>query len=169
MLERIFKSFIWGHEEGKRALPLVSWKAICQLKSYGGLGVHDVKARHNLFFAKVAAHLILNYISLWSKVVSNKYYFNGSWENDSHGRNTSSMWKAICNLLGLCNMNFSGKLVVALVIYNPWQRNIPLNRLLIFINMDCLSDNFLVSRFITRQHTLNSLSLKVVFAPPLLL
>lgn len=86
MLERIFKSVIWGHETARLLSTDITWGC--------GVQVSELDILH--FLPKAAGHLILNDSSLWSSMVVNKYNFNGSWESCSYGRNVSTILRVIC-------------------------------------------------------------------------
>ncbi|XP_073109910.1 uncharacterized protein [Elaeis guineensis] len=65
-LEKIFKSFLWGHEPGTRKLHLLSWKVDCMDRSQGGLGIHSIRARREACMGKAATNLMWLIGNGWS-------------------------------------------------------------------------------------------------------
>lgn len=77
---------------------LVAWKQVCFPKDEGGLGVLDIKARNDNFFAKHLWNIHLKADSLWIRWVSHYYIAQASiWSLDVK-KTDSSLWKSIFSL-----------------------------------------------------------------------
>ena len=49
---RIQRKFLWGGFGGGQKICWIKWKSVCQPKSYGGLGVRDVRVDNLSLLAK---------------------------------------------------------------------------------------------------------------------
>ena len=57
----------------ERKLSLVKWNELCQPKSSGGLGLHDMRAMNDVFLMKLGWGLVIEPDSLWVRVLKSKY------------------------------------------------------------------------------------------------
>ena len=76
-------SFLWGHSNGKRSFPLISWDTVSQPKVAGGLGILDI---HCHIIARRATFLKHMYDArmpwtwcMWELIHMGKVYFHGIW------------------------------------------------------------------------------------------
>jgi hypothetical protein len=77
---------------------LVAWKQVCLPKNEGGLGIHDIKARNDSFFAKHLWNIHLKADSLWIRWVDHYYISRASiWSLDAK-KTDSPLWKSIFSL-----------------------------------------------------------------------
>ena len=100
------RNFLWTGDMLKSKSALVAWKQVCLPKDEGGLGIHDIKARNDSFFAKHLWNIHSKTDSLWIRWVSHYYIKHASiWSLDTK-KTDSPMWKSIFSirnkLISLC-------------------------------------------------------------------
>jgi hypothetical protein len=59
------RNFLWTGNMFRSKSAIVAWKQVCLPKNEGGLGIHDIKARNDNFFAKHLWNIHLKADSLW--------------------------------------------------------------------------------------------------------
>ena len=64
-IDRICRNFIWGTNENRRKIHLVSWEHICKPKEEGGLGFQTARAMNKAYLMKLAWGLTSQPDSLW--------------------------------------------------------------------------------------------------------
>jgi hypothetical protein len=72
------RNFLWTGDMRRSKSALVAWKQVCLPKDEGGLGIHDIKARNDSFFAKHLWNIHLKADSLWIRWVSHYYISHAS-------------------------------------------------------------------------------------------
>eukprot|EP00253_Pinus_taeda_P022800 PITA_22800 len=101
--KNIQRDFLWGKEETRKKLALVSWEKICKPKSHGGLGLDDQEILSKVLGAKLWWRWVQEpkshwariwkkkYASSWhtndlirmSRIIKGSYIWNRAWENRS--------------------------------------------------------------------------------------
>ena len=100
------RNFLWTDTMIRSKSALVAWKQVCLPKDEGGLGIHDIKARNDSFFAKHLWNIHLKADSLWIRWVCHYYIAHASiWSLDAK-KTDSPLFKSIFYLrnrmLSLC-------------------------------------------------------------------
>ncbi|KAK7260043.1 hypothetical protein RIF29_25765 [Crotalaria pallida] len=72
-LDKLNRSFLWGHSDGSRRIHLVNWNDVCRPKLHGGLGLRHSRNTNTTYMMKLGWGLIVDKDSLWAQVVRNKY------------------------------------------------------------------------------------------------
>ncbi|PKI41682.1 hypothetical protein CRG98_037935 [Punica granatum] len=72
-LEKLCRSFVWGHSSNQRKIHLVNWQTVTQPLARGGLGLRDLSLFNDAILAKKGWSVITNQGSLWVRVVASKY------------------------------------------------------------------------------------------------
>ncbi|GJT78471.1 RNA-directed DNA polymerase, eukaryota, reverse transcriptase zinc-binding domain protein [Tanacetum coccineum] len=67
---RILKGFLWNQGDLKKGSAKVSWKAVCEPKSQGGLGLKDLGEWSEVLMTKHLWNIAYNKESLWVKWVN---------------------------------------------------------------------------------------------------
>lgn len=155
-LNSLIRSFFWGDGENNRKTRWFAWGKICLNKSYGGLGIPDIRKRNIALLAKWWNRFCLEKDALWKCVIIEKYYCHSSQlspilEDSNH---LSKCWKDILDvgesqIFSAFSNNFLGcfkwKLGFGDKIkfwHDNWASNLPLKtlfpRLFAFaLNQDC--------------------------------
>lgn len=55
---------------------LISWKKVCNHRSFGELTIRKATLMNKAFFIKLAWRLIWNDSSIWAQILTSKYNFN---------------------------------------------------------------------------------------------
>ena len=100
------RNFLWTGNMLRSKSALVAWKQACLPKDEGGLGIYDIKARNDSFFAKHLWNIHLKADSLWIRWVCHYYIGHASiWSLDAK-KTDSPLLKSIFYLrnkmLSLC-------------------------------------------------------------------
>lgn len=73
-IEQTRRRFLWGQtSQATNKMHLLNWKAVCQPKSVGGLGLVPLKVKNKALLAKWWWRAYLERNSLWNKVFSQRY------------------------------------------------------------------------------------------------
>lgn len=72
-LDRKVRSFLWGEQEGRRRVYLVSWANVTNPKKEGGLGIRSMRQENSDFLAKLGWRVLTEPRTLWSRVLRAKY------------------------------------------------------------------------------------------------
>jgi hypothetical protein len=99
---------------------LVAWKQVCLPKNEGGLGIHDIKARNDSFFAKHLWNIHLKADSLWIRWVDHFYISRASIWSLEAKKTDSPLWKSIFSwsLHGL-SFNLAGwELLIGYILFS---------------------------------------------------
>ncbi|XP_074283015.1 uncharacterized protein LOC141607562 [Silene latifolia] len=75
-LDKLCKDFLWGIEDGHRRHVFMSWKAICQPRREGGIGIKEILGWNCAQMMKWILKLMYTPECLWSKWV-HKYILKG--------------------------------------------------------------------------------------------
>eukprot|EP00253_Pinus_taeda_P005630 PITA_05630 len=69
----IQRDFLWGKEETRKKLALVSWEKICKPKNQGGLGLDDLEILNNALGAKLWWRWVKDPRAQWESIWKEKY------------------------------------------------------------------------------------------------
>ncbi|CAL1366122.1 unnamed protein product [Linum trigynum] len=95
-IDRRIRRFVWGSQEGKRKVHLVSWEKVCTAKQQGGLGLRSARSLNLAYMIKLAWSILNNKDDLWVKVMQGKYFHQREGRIIGMKRsNHSSLWKGI--------------------------------------------------------------------------
>lgn len=72
-LDKKVRRFIWGGNEDKRAIHLISWDKLQQPKQQGGIGVRFARQSNAAFLTKLGWRVLTEPDALWSRVLRYKY------------------------------------------------------------------------------------------------
>ncbi|XP_012849884.1 PREDICTED: uncharacterized protein LOC105969657 [Erythranthe guttata] len=93
-VEAAIKRYWWGHG-GNRGLAWVAWNDMCKSKGKGGMGFRDLKSFNLAMITKQVWRIFTSPNMLLSRVISAKYYPQGSLFNATLGYCPSSTWRNI--------------------------------------------------------------------------
>ncbi|GAU51253.1 hypothetical protein TSUD_412460, partial [Trifolium subterraneum] len=98
-IEKIQRTFIWGHSEEGRKAHMIGWNQVTLPKEMGGLGIRKLAPMNDAFLMKFGWSLRMGERSLWAQVLRGKYGRNII----EHGEvmicaTDSSLWKTIGRL-----------------------------------------------------------------------
>lgn len=79
----------------ERKMHWVSWKKLCLPKSFGGMSFRDPKIFNQALLAKQGWRLLCDNTSLVYKVLSARYFKNGTFLEDLRGYDPSFVWRSI--------------------------------------------------------------------------
>ncbi len=95
-LERLFRTFIWGHRGDRGGIHLLAWEVICQPTSRGGLGIHSLLERREILATRLAVRFLLESGSIWASLLRAKYGDPITSATFRAGRGASFIWREIC-------------------------------------------------------------------------
>lgn len=72
-IDRICRSFIWGHATWERKIHLIGWDSLCKPVDCGGLGIRPTRMTNIAALAKMGWRLLMEQENLWAKVLLAKY------------------------------------------------------------------------------------------------
>lgn len=72
-MEKLFKRFLWGDQEGKRKVHLVAWSEVTKPKHKGGLGFIPIRVKNEALLCKWGWRFGLEKNALWVRLLSVKY------------------------------------------------------------------------------------------------
>ncbi|KAK9689452.1 hypothetical protein RND81_09G059900 [Saponaria officinalis] len=95
-IDRKSKRFLWGGDEDKKSVHLLSWETIHRPKSAGGLGITSARQANAVFLTKLGHRALTEHTSLWSRVLHFKYC-NGRCDIDMFQpkQGMSNVWAGI--------------------------------------------------------------------------
>ncbi|RVX23503.1 putative ribonuclease H protein [Vitis vinifera] len=98
-LEKIQRDFLWGGDALENRPHLVSWKVICAVKKYGGLGTRNLAIFNKALLGKWSWRFANENESLWKQIISKKYDLQerGWCSKGVRDRCGVGVWKAIRN------------------------------------------------------------------------
>jgi hypothetical protein len=114
------RNFLWTGNLYRSKSALVAWKQVCLPKNEGGLGVHDIKARNDSFFAKHLWNIHLKADSLWIRWVDHFYISRASIWSLAAKKTDSPLWKSIFALRNRLLILCGGEAPVQQLLSN-WQ------------------------------------------------
>ena len=94
-LNMLITKFCWGSTNGQRKPHWVSWKAMTQPKSMGGLGFKDFELFNLAMLARQACRLLQDPGSLSARILKSVYFPNTSILQANLGNHPSQIWRAI--------------------------------------------------------------------------
>jgi hypothetical protein len=100
VLEKIdcFRSrFYWQSDHHKRKYRLAKWKIMCQPKTQGGLGIHNLDLQNKCRLSKWLFKL-LNEDGLWQELLRNKYIKDKTLGSCTKRPTDSHFWKGLMNV-----------------------------------------------------------------------
>lgn len=95
--DQIQRNFLWGTNDTKRKLHLISWDLVTKKKDQGELGLRKAKTKNE---ALLAWRLANNSMSLWAKNLITKYSSRPS-------QNASFIWKSIIKGWTICQQGMA--------------------------------------------------------------
>ncbi|XP_074313591.1 uncharacterized protein LOC141648774 [Silene latifolia] len=95
-IDKKSRRFLWGGDELKKPVHLISWETIQRPKSSGGLGITLARQSNAAFLTKLGYRVISEHTKLWSRVLRFKYC-SGRCDVDMFQpkSNMSSVWAGI--------------------------------------------------------------------------
>ncbi|XP_074301475.1 uncharacterized protein LOC141632870 [Silene latifolia] len=114
-LDRKTRRFLWGGDEDKRGISLMSWDVVTKEKSDGGLGLRSMRQVNTAFMAKLGWRMLSEPNSVWARVLRHKYCKGRCDAEMFQGKQVSSnVWKGIVEAVdvlkkGLRNSVGNGK------------------------------------------------------------
>ncbi|XP_021761146.1 uncharacterized protein LOC110725977 [Chenopodium quinoa] len=95
-LDKRTRSFLWGGDEEKRRIHLISWESLQKSRENGGLGLRSTRQANMAFLAKLGWRVLTEPNALWSRVLRSKYC-KGRCDIDMFElkANMSNVWKGI--------------------------------------------------------------------------
>ncbi|KAH1073528.1 hypothetical protein J1N35_025856 [Gossypium stocksii] len=94
-IEKVTQAFLWGSNNERRKVALVSWNEVCKPVEKGGLGIRQLHDQNRLFLLKIGFQLVSKTDSLWVQILRNKYNIHGTIPNVLHRNNCSYVWCSI--------------------------------------------------------------------------
>ncbi|KAK8277284.1 hypothetical protein V6Z12_D10G255900 [Gossypium hirsutum] len=88
-IEKVVRTFLWGSNNERKKVALVSWSDVCRAVDKGGLGIRRLYDQNMLFLLKLGFNLVTNTNSLWVRILRNKYNIHGIIPKDLHRSNCS--------------------------------------------------------------------------------
>lgn len=98
-LDKEIRRFLWIGSNNYRKIHIVDWDNCCKSKEEGGLGLRSAKTTNKAFLMKLCFWLHSEADSLWSKLVRGKYLKGNLNFEFVKKRNSSHIWRGICNVL----------------------------------------------------------------------
>lgn len=92
-IDRIYRNFLWGHEENTRKIHTVNCNDICKPRNMGGLGLRKVCDFNVAFLTKMAWQS--NQDKLWVRDFRDKYVKEADFLHPPNYMNGSWRWKSI--------------------------------------------------------------------------
>ncbi|GMJ07534.1 hypothetical protein HRI_004422600 [Hibiscus trionum] len=107
-LNGMIANFLWGGKGGK-CIHWVNWEKVCKPKTYGGLGIRDIRMKNRAMLNKWVWRYGCERSSLWRKIVDAKYGMDSSRliPSATIGKRTSRIWKDITKPLSNVNDKFT--------------------------------------------------------------
>ncbi|XP_074314431.1 uncharacterized protein LOC141649645 [Silene latifolia] len=75
-IDRKARRFLWGGDDLKKPIHLISWENLQKPKSLGGLGLPSARQSNAAFLTKLGCRALVEPTSLWSRVLRAKYCNN---------------------------------------------------------------------------------------------
>ncbi|GJW95770.1 RNA-directed DNA polymerase, eukaryota, reverse transcriptase zinc-binding domain protein [Tanacetum coccineum] len=97
-INKILKSFLWGHGDSSKGKAKVVWKNICRPRSQGGLGLKDLSIWNKAIITKHLWQVAMEKESLWVKWISTEKLKGRSVWVINEEANDSWRWKNILKL-----------------------------------------------------------------------
>ncbi|KAH1081881.1 hypothetical protein J1N35_021642 [Gossypium stocksii] len=94
-IEKVARAFLWGSNNERRKVALVSWNEVCKPVEKCGLGIRQLHDQNMLFLLKLGFQLVSKTDSLWVQILRNKYNIHGTIPNILHRNNCSYVWRSI--------------------------------------------------------------------------
>ena len=94
------KHYFWNNTRDSKHKAKANWSLISSPKISGGLRIKDIYIMNKAFQMKLTWKLLVENISLFSKVIKAKYYPNSSILTTKKKNYNSWAWKGICKYLG---------------------------------------------------------------------
>lgn len=95
-ISNLTKKFLWNASKDANRKSPISWNTVCTPKSYGGLGIRNIKLLNQAFILKMAWRLRSDEESLWGKTLKGKYFPHQSFDNAPTPKPyNSTYWKNI--------------------------------------------------------------------------
>lgn len=72
-IDKKTRRFVWGGDDEKRKIHLISWERLQQPFDNGGLGLRSARQINAAFLTKLGWRVLTEPNALWSRVLHNKY------------------------------------------------------------------------------------------------
>jgi len=94
-IDKLNGKFVWGSNETKNKIHLVSWEKLCSSKEEGGLGLRSMGLMNKALMARMGWKLVTDPDSLWASILGSKYLNNSSFFNCEANSKSSYTWRSI--------------------------------------------------------------------------
>lgn len=94
-IEKLNCKFVWGSNETKKKIHLVSWEKLCSSKEEGGLGLRSMGLMNKALMARMGWKFVTEPDSLWASILGSKYLNNSSFFNCEANSKSSYTWRSI--------------------------------------------------------------------------
>ena len=95
-IDKKVRRFIWGDDENKNHIHLISWDTLQRPRNEGGVGLRSTRQANSAFLTKLGWRVLTEPNALWSRVLRQKYC-KGRCDIDMFlpTSNMSNVWKGI--------------------------------------------------------------------------
>ncbi|KAF7838798.1 ribonuclease H [Senna tora] len=93
--DSLMNNFFWGSWGDRKVAHLISWKKICRMKDFGGLGLRKIKTLNQAILGKQAWRVISNQDCLMSQMMRKKYISSTKPWEIKKPYNASPLWRKI--------------------------------------------------------------------------
>ncbi|KAL7235947.1 hypothetical protein ACSBR1_019263 [Camellia fascicularis] len=94
-IDKINRNFLWGDQENRKKVHLVSWKQVCKAKQEGGLGLKRAEDQNIALLAKLGWKMLSDPSSIWTAVLKGKYLQNEALSDWPITRSVFHTWRSI--------------------------------------------------------------------------
>ena len=103
-INKMFRAFWWGKNEGKRNIHTIKWAELCRPISKGGLGIRDNRSNNLTLLVKTYWRCLSNEKLRCSKVLkANKCYPRTNLWEAQYRKGNSSFWKKFVEEVNFIN------------------------------------------------------------------
>ena len=95
-IDKKIRRFVWGADEHRNRIHLISWDTLQKPKNEGGMGFRSARQANSAFLTKLGWRLLAEPNALWSRVLRHKYC-KGRCDTDMFipSSNMSNVWRGI--------------------------------------------------------------------------
>lgn len=72
-IDKKARRFVWGGDEEKRKIYLLSWECLQKPRDQGGLAIRSARQTNAAFLTKLGWRVLTEPNALWSRVLRSKY------------------------------------------------------------------------------------------------
>ncbi|CAI0409373.1 unnamed protein product [Linum tenue] len=96
VIDKKIRNFVWGAEEGRTKIHLVTWETVCKPKEEGGLGLRSARALNLAYIMKLCWNFITDNNTLWIRILQDKYIkTNSDGTISMRHQRVSRLWKGM--------------------------------------------------------------------------